>query len=124
MLKNLLYSFTTLLFNQTDYRKFFQSQHFSTLPSIKHRSQVAINLARLHLFFINKYQTIDYLKFINDLKFKPISLILKFTITYDIYNYPSLKIHTGSANNIYIELNLKAEKFKENFHISFFQNTN
>ena len=35
-LKNLLHSFTTLLFNQTDYRKFFQSQHFSTLPSIKH----------------------------------------------------------------------------------------
>ena len=118
--KKLLHSFTTRLFNQTNYKKFFQSQHFSTLPSIKHRSQIAINLARLHLFFLNKYQTIDYLKFINNLKLKLISLILKFSITHDIYYCPPLKINAGSANNIYIQLNLQAEQFKQNFRIPSF----
>ena len=110
--KKLLHSITTHLFNQTDYRKFFQSQYFLTLPSIKHRSQIAINLAHLHLFLLNKYQTIDYLKFINDLKIKPISPTLKFTIIHDKPYCPSLKINTDSDNNIYIQLNLKAEQFK------------
>ena len=66
-LRKILLGFTTKIFESQNYRNFFNSYYLLPPYSINKRFQIAINLARLHLFLQNKYQTIDYKKLFKDL---------------------------------------------------------
>ena len=68
--RNILFNFTTVFFTQLNYKKIFYSHYLLPPHSITKRFQIAINLARLHLFLYNKYKTINYTKFSKDLDLK------------------------------------------------------
>ena len=116
-LKNLLKNFTTTLFTKLNYAKIFRS-HYSILSySTFNRNKVAINLARLHLYLYDKYQTIDYSKFIEDLDLKPIMASLNYTIIYDKPNTSLFNIQSNSRFNIHITLNIPTTDFQTTFEI-------
>jgi hypothetical protein len=70
-LKNLILKFTSILFTKMNYAEIFKSS--ATIPPYKqqNRHHLCINLARLHLYLDNNYQTIDYTKFAEDFEFRP-----------------------------------------------------
>jgi hypothetical protein len=67
-LKKLILTFTTVFFTKHNYPKIFASS--ATIPpyTSPNRLQFCINLARLHLYFTNNYQAIDYIKFAEDIQ--------------------------------------------------------
>jgi len=115
--KSLLLQFTTVLFTQLNYKKILTS--LSSIPpySIRNRNQVALNLARIHLFLQNKYQTIHAQKFIQDLEIKPIRFKLRYSFSEDTYNKSLFQIHHDDQFNINIALNIPKKQFTHDFKI-------
>ena len=114
-LKNLLKNFTNILFTKLNYAKIFRS-HYSIPPySNFNRCKVAINFARLHLYLHDKYQTIDYSKFMDDLDLKPIMASFTYTTTYNEPDIPLLKIQNNNRFNIQVALNIPTNDFKNTF---------
>ena len=64
---SLLASFTELMFTKLNYKHIFSSH--SNIPpyTIPNRINIALNLARLHLYLNYTYKTINYKKFAKDL---------------------------------------------------------
>ena len=119
-LQDILSKFTTTLFCKLNYKTLFNSRYFIPPYSIKKRFQIAINLARLHLYLHNKYQTIDYQKFFKDLNLKPIKLRTFFHIQYDSNNQLDFSIYNNSKFDINIFLNISTTKFLDSFYIPTF----
>ena len=71
ILKNLMQKFTTILFTKLNYREIFASPATIPLYKIENYLQTCLNIARLHLYLINKYQLINYIKFNKDFKLRP-----------------------------------------------------
>src|SRR5437868_1898357 len=70
-LKNLLLKFTTILFTKMNYEEIFASS-ITILPyKIQKCLQICLNIARLHLYLTNNFQTINYTKFSEDFKLRP-----------------------------------------------------
>ena len=114
-LKNLLTKFTQVFFTKLNYAHILRS-HYSIPPyTIANRSKVAINLARLHLFLHNRYQTIHYSNFIKDLDIKPIRLTLKYNILVDEPTKPLFDIYNDRRFNVFVTLNLPKQRFLETF---------
>ena len=118
--KDILLNFTTTFFTKLNYQKIFHSHYFSSPNSLSKRSQIAINLARLHLFLKNQYQTINYQKFYTDLNLKPIRMILHFNTILNNTNLLSLKIKNDSKYNIYIIFDISSQSFLQTFYIPSF----
>ena len=120
-LKELLSQLTTTIFCKLNYKALFNSRLFLPPYSIKKRFQIAINLARLHLFLYNTYQTIDYQKFFKDLNLKPIRLRILFHIKYDNpTNQLEFQIYNNSKFNINILLNISTQTFLNTLYIPSF----
>ena len=115
----LLKEFTTTLFTHLNYPKIFAS--YSSIPpyTTSNRTQVALNLARLHLILHDKYKTINAKKFSEDLKLYPIYLKLHYYISEDSINQPLFKIQNDNKFNINISLNIPKQQFLQTFQIHF-----
>jgi hypothetical protein len=110
-LKILLYKFTTTLFTKLNYAKIL-SLHKSIPPyTLQNRFQVAINLARIHLYLQNEYQTIDLAKFSKTVNILPIRFSLHYFISEDAINQPLFKIQNNEKYNINISLNIPKQDF-------------
>ncbi|CAG8472572.1 6724_t:CDS:2 [Gigaspora margarita] len=116
-LKNLLTKFTQVFFTKLNYAHILRSHYSIPLYTAANRNKVAINLARLHLFLYNRYQTIHYQNFIQDLDIKPIRLTLKYNILVDEPNKPLFDIYNDRRFNIFVTLNLPKQRFLETFRI-------
>ena len=119
--KNILSNFTTVLFTSLNYKKIFHSHYFLPPHYISQRAHIAINLARLHLFLHNKYQTINYTQFYLDLDLKPIRLSLHFDTIHHNSNSILLEIKHDSKYNIYITFNIDPQYFLQTFRIPSFK---
>ena len=62
-LKNLILKFTMILFTKLNYREIFALPITISLHKIENWLQICFNIARLHLYLIDKYQLINYIKF-------------------------------------------------------------
>src|SRR6185436_19152783 len=60
--------------------------------TLQNRFQVAINLARIHLYLQNEYQTIDLSKFAKTVNILPIRFSLNYFISEDAIKQPLFKI--------------------------------
>jgi hypothetical protein len=120
--KTLLSKFTKILFTKLNYAKIF-SLHSSIPPyTISNRNNIALNLARLHLFLNNTYQTINRTKFIQDLNIRPLRLNLHYYISEDSLKQPLLKIQNDEKFNINISLNIPKKQFLQTFRIPSLKN--
>jgi hypothetical protein len=116
-LKILLHKFTTTLFTKLNYAKIL-SLHKSIPPyTLQNRFQVAINLARIHLYLQNEYQTIDLAKFSKTVNILPIRFSLHYFISEDAINQPLFKIQNDEKYNINISLNIPKQDFQQTFRI-------
>src|SRR6185437_389631 len=115
--KDILLQFTTTLFTKFNYPTIF-----TIYPSIPpypthNRNNIALNLARLHLYLQNNYQTINRSKFIENIHIHPLSLKTNFFISEDSPEAPLLKIQNDNKFNINISLNIPKQQFLETFRI-------
>jgi hypothetical protein len=116
--KSLLTKFTTILFTKLNYIHIFEST--ATIPPLvpKYRLQFCLNLARLHLHLLDKYQTINYTKFSEDLKFKPKQLNIESIVSSrDDYTKPYFTMQSDKRFNITIYFNLPTTLFLEKYNI-------
>jgi len=115
--KSLFLQFTTELFTQLNYKKILSS--LSSIPpySIRNRNQVALNLARIHLFLQDKYQTIHAQKFIEELNIKPIRFKIHYSFSEDTPNKSLFQIQNDNKYNINVALNIPKQQFSQNFRI-------
>jgi len=113
----LLKEFTTTLFIHLNYPKIFAS--YSSIPpyTTSNRTQIALNLARLHLILHDKYKTINAQKFHEDLSLHPIYFKLHYYISEDSVNQPLFKIQNDDKFNVNISLNIPKNHFLETFQI-------
>src|SRR5689334_12605095 len=119
--RDILSNFTTVLFTKLNYKKIFHSNYFLPPYSIPKRSQIAINLARLHLFLLNQYKTINYIKFFEDLDLKPIRMSLHFNTIFNNSDQLLLKIKNDAKYNIYITFDISSQNFLKTFYIPSFK---
>jgi hypothetical protein len=117
-LKLLLTKFTSTLFTKLNYKAIFSS-HVNIPPNtISNRTRIALNLARLHLFLNNRFQTIiNSTKFFTDINIKPIRLQLHYFISDDSPNKPLFNIQSDSKFNVNVSLNIPKTQFLQNFCI-------
>jgi hypothetical protein len=122
-LRQLIAKFTTILFTKLNYAKIFASS--ATIPpyTIQNRFQFCINLARIHLYLTNNYQSIDYKKFAEDFKFYPkrITIHSATTTTDQPGNYVIIK-HDNKFN-IHLLFNIPKSLFLQNFNIPSLKNS-
>jgi hypothetical protein len=122
-LKNLILKFTTILFTKLNYLEIFASP--VTIPpyTAHNRLQLCLNLARLHLFLSNNYQSIDYQKFAEDLQLRPKRFkIESFTQTTD-FKQKYLTIQSDARFNIKLSFNIPKTLFLERFCIPSLKNS-
>jgi hypothetical protein len=116
-LKLILSKFLTIFFTKLNYKKILQS-HYTIPPyTFQNRLQVAINLARLHLFLNSTYKTIHAKKFAEDLNLQPLRLTLHYNISYNLINKAPFQIQNDEKLNVNISFNINTEKFKNSFQI-------
>ena len=109
--------FTTTLFTKLNYPKIFTLYQSIPPYTTNNRNNIALNLARLHLYLQNNYQTINRNKFIEDIHIHPLSLKTNFFISEDSPEAPLLKIQNDNKFNINISLNIFKQQFLETFRI-------
>src|SRR6185295_3651437 len=102
----LLHKFTTTLFTKLNYFKILSLHKSIPLYTLQNRFQVAINLARIHLYLQDEYQTIDLSKFAKTVNILPIHFFLNYFISKDAINQPLFKIQNNEKYNINILLNI------------------
>ena len=116
-LKKLLSAFTTILFTKLNYAKIFASS--ATIPPYtnSNRLQLCINLAQLHLYLLNNYQAIDYIKFAEDFQLRP----KRFNIISKVTNFDENKqyftVKSDSKFNIHIDFNIPKTLFLQKLNI-------
>jgi len=119
--KDILLNLTTVLFTQLNYKQIFHSHYFLPSHSISKHSQIAINLARLHLFLQNQYKTINYKKFYEDLNLKPIQITLHFYTTFNNNDQLLLKIKNNTKYNVHITFDIFSQNFLKTYYILSFK---
>ncbi|CAG8748790.1 45946_t:CDS:2, partial [Gigaspora margarita] len=115
--KSLFLQFTTELFTQLNYKKILLSLSSISLYSIRNRNQVALNLACIHLFLQDKYQTIYTQKFIKELNIKPICFKIHYSFSENTSNKSLFQIQNDNKYNINVALNIPKQQFSQNFRI-------
>jgi hypothetical protein len=122
-LKKLILKFTTILFTKMNYSKIFASS--LTIPPYtnKNRTQFCLNIARIHLYLSENYQTIDYIKFTEDFQPRPKRFtIFASTVTVD-HEKPYLTIKHDLKFNIHLLFNLPKTQFLDKFNIPSLKNS-
>ena len=76
-----------------------------------------MNLACIHLFLQDKYQTIHVQKFINELNIKPIRFKIYYAFSEDTPNKSFFQIQNDAKYNINVALNIPKQQFSQNFRI-------
>ena len=94
------------MFTKLNYKYIFFS-HSNILPyTIPNRINIALNLARLHLYLNYTYKTINYEKFLQDLKITPIRMQLHYNFLIDQADKPLITIKNDHKFNIYVNINI------------------
>jgi hypothetical protein len=121
--KNLILKFTTILFTKLNYLEIFASPVTVPPYTAHNHLQLCLNLAHLHLFLSNNYQSIDYQKFAEDLKLRPKRFkIESFTQTTDLQQ-KYLTIQSDARFNIKLLFNVPKTLFLERFCIPSLKNS-
>jgi hypothetical protein len=122
-LRKLLLKFTTVLFTKLNYAEIFASPITIPPNNPKDRSQLCINIARLHLYLSNNYQGIDYKKFAEDFNFRP----KRFNLTSETSAFDQqqkyLFLKHDNRFNIHACFNIPKSLFLEKFNIPSLKNS-
>lgn len=114
-LKTVIHQFTTVLFTKLNYKEIFASP--VTVPPYKaqNRLQLCLNIARLHLFLSNNYQTINYKKFAEDFDFRPKHPKIESSTDCFDEDKPYFEIKSDSRFNIHLSFNIPKTLFLHNY---------
>jgi hypothetical protein len=116
--KSILGKFTSTLFSKLNYHKILTSLESIPPNTIQNRIQVALNLARLHLYLNEGFQSIDYKKFAEDLNIKPRRLkLIYYKNENQLNKMPFLTINNDKQFNIYVHLNIPTLQFLNTFQV-------
>ena len=114
-LRTIILQFTTVLFTKLNYKEIFASP--VTVPPYKaqNRLQLCLNIARLHLYLSNNYQTINYKKFAEDFDFRPKHPKIESSIECFDEDKPYFNIKSDSRFNIHLLFNISKTLFLHNY---------
>jgi len=122
-LKKLIYKFTTILFTKLNYPEIFASP--ATIPPYRtqNRLQFCINLARIHLYLSNNYQSINYTKFADNIKLRSKRFTVSSSVTTTDKKEQYLNIKMDNRFNIHLLFNIPKTLFLEKYNIPSLNNS-
>ena len=96
-----------------------------TIPphKIQNRLQICLNMARLHLYLTNNFQTINYTKFSEDFKLRPKRFKINSIIKYFDQGKEYFTISSDLRFNIKVLFNFPKTLFLDNFNIPSLKNS-
>ena len=122
-LKNLLLKFTTILFTKMNYGEIFASPITIPPHKIQNHLQICLNMAQLHLYLTDNFQSIDYKKFNEDFKLRPKRFKIDSKIECFDHEKEYFTISSDLRFNINILFNLPKTLFLDNFNILSLKNS-
>jgi hypothetical protein len=122
-LKKIIHKFTTILFTKLNYAEIFSSS--ATIPPYKNqnRLQFCLNLARLHLYLSDNYQSINYKKFAEDLNLRPKRFQIRSATTNIDRDSQYVTIKSDNKFNIQLLFNIPKTNFLQKFNIPSLKNS-
>jgi len=96
-----------------------------TIPphKIQNRLQICLNMARLHLYLTNNFQSINYTKFSENFKLRPKRFKIDSTIECIDQEKEYFSISSDLRFNIKVLFNLPKTLFLDNFNIPSLKNS-
>ena len=122
-LKSLLLKFTTILFTKMNYGEIFASPITIPPHKIENRLKICLNMARLHLYLTNNFQSIDYIKFNEDFKLRPKRFKIDSKIECTDEEKEYFTISSDLRFNVKLLFNLPKTLFLEKFNIPSLKNS-